>query len=300
LRSVFDAQSRCWRSKAEGAEGGAKMDTTEWKWNTNDGLVMYSKAWIPSKKAKGVVCLVHVLSEHIGRYEPVGEAMADSGYALAGFDQRGFGKSGGRRGHTPSLEAYFDDIDCFLVEIARRYPDQRRFLYGNSMGALLVLTYTPIRQPAVAGVIATAPALKSALEEQKLKIWLAKLLVKVLPTFTLKNGIDPQLVSRDPKVVDEYIHDPLVHPYVTAAWGIAMLRAIDINFQNAHRCPPPLLLMHGTKDELNLPAGSLKFVELAPKDKVTLKLCDGFKHELNTDPEKAEVFKVMIDWLDKH
>jgi alpha-beta hydrolase superfamily lysophospholipase len=27
---------------------------------------------------------------------------------------------------------------------------------------------------------------------------------------------------------------------------------------------------------------------------------DGFKHELHTDPEKAEVFKVMIDWLDKH
>jgi alpha-beta hydrolase superfamily lysophospholipase len=276
------------------------MDTTEWKWNTNDGLVMYSKAWMPSKKAKGVICLVHGVGEHIGRYEADGEAMAEAGYVFAGFDQRGFGKSGGRRGHTPSLEAYFDDIDSFLGEIARRYPDQPRFLYGNSMGAALVLAYTPIRQPAVAGAIATAPALKSALEEQRLKVWLAKLLVKVLPTFTLKSGIDSQLLSRDPKVADEYTNDPLVHAYVTAGWGIAMLKSIRLNIENAHRFPLPLLLMHGTKDELNYPTSSLMFAELAPKDKVTLKMWDEFKHELHTDPEKAEVFKVMIDWLDNH
>jgi alpha-beta hydrolase superfamily lysophospholipase len=31
---------------------------------------------------------------------------------------------------------------------------------------------------------------------------------------------------------------------------------------------------------------------------VTLKLWEDFKHELHTDPEKAEVFKVIINWLD--
>jgi alpha-beta hydrolase superfamily lysophospholipase len=58
--------------------------------------------------------------------------------------------------------------------------------------------------------------------------------------------------------------------------------------------------MHGTKDEIAYPRSSQMFAELAPKDKVTLKMWDGFKHELHTDPEKAEVFKVMIAWLDKH
>jgi len=275
------------------------MDTTEWKWNTNDGLEMYSKAWIPSIKAKGVICLVHGLGEHIGRYQADGEALAEGGYILAGFDQRGFGKSGGRRGHTPSPEAYFDDIDSFLGEIARRYPDQPRFLYGMSMGATLVLAYTPLCQPAVAGVIAVAPGLKSALEEQKLKVLLVKLLGKILPTLTFNSGVDAQKLSRDPRVADEYINDPLVHPLVTAAWGITMLRVIDLIIENAQRFPKPLLLMHGTKDELNYPSGSLMFAELAPKDKVTLMMWDGFKHELHTDPEKEEVFKAMIDWLNK-
>jgi hypothetical protein len=58
--------------------------------------------------------------------------------------------------------------------------------------------------------------------------------------------------------------------------------------------------MHGTKDEIAYPRSSQTFAEVAPKDKLTIKMWEGFKHELHTDPEKAEVFKVMIDWLDKH
>ena len=274
------------------------MEMIEWKWNTNDGLEMYSKAWVPSIKAKGIVCLVHGVGEHIGRYQPDGEALVKGGYILAGFDQRGFGKSGGRRGHTPSLETYFDDIDLFLAEINTRYPNQPRFLYGHSMGGVLVLGYTPIRHPSVVGVIATGSSLKTALEEQKLKVFLAKLMGKVLPTFTLKSGLNFKMLSRDPQVADDYTNDPLNHFLVTAAWGKTMLKAIDLVFKNAHNFPLPLLLMHGTKDEIAYPRSSQMFAELAPKDKVTLKLWEGFKHELHTDPEKEEVFKVMINWLD--
>jgi alpha-beta hydrolase superfamily lysophospholipase len=277
-----------------------KMDITEWIWKTNDGLEMFSKAWAPQNKARGVVCLVHGVGENICRYQADGEALAEGGYVLAGFDQRGFGKSEGQRGHTPSLEAYFNDIDLFLAEIAQRYPDQARFLYGHSMGGVLVLAYTPVRQPRVAGVIATGPGLKSSIEAQKMKVFLAKVLGNLVPTFSMKSGVDVQNISRDPQVGDAYNNDPLNHLFVTTAWGKAMLEAIDIALKNAPRFPLPLLLMHGTRDEVAYPSGSLMFAELAPKDKVTLKMWDGFKHELHTDPEKAQVFKVMVDWLDKH
>ena len=275
------------------------MDTSEWKWKTTDGLEIYSKAWVPSGDAKGVVCLVHGVGEHIGRYQPDGEALVERGYILAGFDQRGFGKSAGQRGHTPSLEAYLKDIDSFLGEITRRYPDQPRFLYGHSMGGVLVLAYTPLRRPAVAGVVATGPGLKSSIEEQKLKVLLSKILGKVLPTKTFTSGVDPQMCSRNPEVAEELKHDPLCHFIITASWGRSMLGALDIVFENAPRFPLPLLLMHGTKDEIAYPRGSQMFADLAPKDKVTLKMWEGFKHELHTDPDKAEVFKYMADWLDK-
>ncbi len=276
------------------------MDPTEWKWTTRDGLEMYARAWIPQVKAKGIVCLLHGVGENIGRYQTVGEASTEGGYILAGFDQRGFGKSGGRRGHTPSLEAYYNDIDVFLAEVAQRYPEQPRFLYGQSMGGILALGYTPVRQPKVAGVIATSPGLKSAIEEQKLKVLLVKVLGNLLPTLSMKSGVVLQDVSRDPQVIEAYINDPLNHLLITTAWGKVMLEAIDVVFTNAPRFPLPLLLMHGTEDRIAYPSSSLQFADLAPKDKVTLKMWEGFKHELHTDPEKAEVFRVMIDWLDKH
>jgi alpha-beta hydrolase superfamily lysophospholipase len=274
------------------------MDITEWNWNTTDGLKMYSKAWLPAQKAKGVICLIHGLGEHIGRYQPDGEALTEAGYVLAGFDQRGFGKSGGRRGHTPSLEAYFKDIDLFLSDIAQRFPDQPRFLYGHSMGGILVLSYTPIRMPAIAGVIATGPGLKTSIQEQKLKVIMSKIMGSVLPTLSFKSGLDVKMLSRDPLIAEECINDPLVHFIITTGLGKSLLEAIDLAFKNAVRFPLPLLIMHGTNDEIAYPSSSITFAELAPKEMVTLKLWEGFKHELHNDPQKAEVFKVMINWLD--
>ena len=276
------------------------MKTTEWKWKTKDGLEMYSKAWQPDGKSRGVVCIIHGVGEHIGRYHFDGEALSEAGYTVAGFDQRGFGQSQGQRGHTPSLEAYFDDIDKFLAEVAHRYPGQTRFLYGHSMGGILVLAYTPVRKPEVAGVIATGPGLKTSLEKQKVKVVMAKVLGKLLPTLSLKSGVPADLISRDLDEVEKYKHDPLVHPIVSTSWGKEMLRAIGIVYDNAPHFPLPLLLMHGGNDEVAYPSSSTTFAELAPKDKVTLMIWDGFKHELHTDPEKAGVFKVMVDWLNQH
>ena len=275
------------------------MDLVEWKWTTKDGLEMYSKAWVPSDEVKGVACLLHGVGDHIGRYTAFAEALTAESYVLAGFDQRGFGKSEGRRGHVLSLDEYFDDIDSFLTEIRQRFPDESLFIVGMSMGAVLALSYTPLRQPAVIGVVSFSPGLENALKEQPLKVMLSKLLGTIFPTITLESGVDPDTLSRDPQIAVDVINDPLVHFKITTGWGKTMLGAIDAVYENAPRFPKPLLLLHGTNDELAYPSSSQKVAELAPKDKVTLKMCDGFMHDLITDPESAEVLSTVINWLDK-
>jgi alpha-beta hydrolase superfamily lysophospholipase len=274
------------------------MKFNEWKWKTGDGLEMYSGEWVPDEEACGVICLVHGVGEHIGRYQWVGEAFSAAGYILAGFDIRGFGKSEGRRGYTPTLEAYFDDIDAFLAQAAERHPGLPRFLYGHSMGGNLVLAYPPVRHPAIAGVIVSSPGLKSELENQKAKVFLTKLLGKTLPAFSLKSGLDATEICRDPKVIEAYLHDPLVHSTVTAGWGFSMLKSIELANQYAPRFPVPLLLMHGSGDKIDYPSGSECYADMAPKDKVTLKIWDGMKHELHTDPDREQVFNYMVGWLD--
>jgi alpha-beta hydrolase superfamily lysophospholipase len=276
------------------------MEFNEWKWKTTDGLEMHAGEWVPDGKARGVLCLVHGVGEHIGRYEWDGEALTKAGYILAGFDLRGFGKSQGQRGFTPSLEAYFEDIDLFLAQAAVRHPGLPRFLYGHSMGGILALSYTPLRHPDLAGVIATAPGLKSQIEQQKMKVLLTKLLGKVYPAFSLDSGLDIPEICRDPKVVEAYINDPLVHTKVTAGWGLSMLKAIALAYQQAPQFSLPLLLMHGSGDKIAYPSSSLDYVKIAPKDILTFKMWEGFKHELHTDPERKQVFKFMLEWLDGH
>ncbi len=58
--------------------------------------------------------------------------------------------------------------------------------------------------------------------------------------------------------------------------------------------------MHGTADRITYAHGSEDFAALASKNNraVTLKLWDGFYHELHNEPENHDVFRFMTDWLD--
>ena len=94
------------------------MQHIEFTQQAPDGVQFYFQGWQPETPPKAVVCLVHGLGEHSGRYAHVAAALNDAGYALLGFDLRGHGKSGGPRGHTPSYETLMDDIGRLLAEAA--------------------------------------------------------------------------------------------------------------------------------------------------------------------------------------
>ena len=44
-----------------------------------------------------VVCLIHGIGEHAGRYDRIGEAFKKAGIAMVGMDLRGHGLSSGKR-----------------------------------------------------------------------------------------------------------------------------------------------------------------------------------------------------------
>jgi len=272
------------------------METFEWNWKTSDGLQMYSKGWAPKGKPKGTICLVHGHGEHIGRYEHVAAALTEQGYALLGFDLRGHGKSAGPRGHTPSYEALMDDIAVYFGQIEARYPGLPRFSYGHSLGGNLVLNYALRRKPALRGVIATGPWLKLAFDPPASKVLLGKMMNNILPGFTQASGLETAALSHDPVVVKAYENDPLVHDKISARMFVSTYDSGLWALEHASEFPLPLLLMHGTADRLTSAEASRHFGEAGGKQ-VTLKLWDGWYHEIHNEPEKVQVFKVMTDWL---
>lgn len=262
-----------------------------------DGLDLFCQGWEPEQKPKSLVCLVHGLGEHSGRYAHVAAAFVQAGCAIITFDLRGHGRSGGQRGHGPTFEVFMQDVAVLLEEADRRYPDLPRFLYGHSLGGILVLNYTLSRKPELNGVIATASGLRTALEQQTGKVFLAKMLGMVAPTASLASGLDPQTLSRDAETVAAYKGDPLIHYSVSFAMAKNILEAIHWAFEHAHEFPVPLLLMHGTADQLAFPCGSQEFATLAPN--TTLKLWEGLYHEIHNEPEKEHVLRYALDWLEK-
>ena len=279
------------------------MKTFESKWEGNDGITFHVQGWEPDNdNPKALIALVHGLGEHTGRYTHVAKVMTDADYALVGFDLRGHGKSGGARGHAPSLEAYMQDIRQFFRYLVQRYPGIPHFLYGHSLGGLLSLLYAIQYSKGLKGVMVTGAALRSALQEQKAKIAMAKLLGSLMPAMTIPSELDATALSHDPDVVQAYINDPLVHDKTSMGFGKSALGAIDLCFARAKEFTPPLLIMHGKADRITYPSGSEDFASLARETNrdVTLKPWDNMYHEIHNEPGKAEVFKFMIEWLDKH
>jgi acylglycerol lipase len=275
------------------------MKTRDWGWESKDGLEMFAQSWEPDENPKAVICLVHGLGEHSGRYAHVGRVLSEAGFALAGFDLRGHGKSGGPRGHIPSFEAFMNDIDEFENQLDERFSGLPRFLYGHSLGGILVLNYALRRMPDLKGVISTGAGLRTALEEQTAKVIMARVLGTLMPNMTISSGLDPTTISRTPEVVDAYIHDPLVHDKMTLGFGKIMLSVLPWSFEHAHEFSLPLLIMHGAEDKLGYPRGSEEFASLVKQD-CTLKLWDGLHHEIHNEPEQDEVFTFMLDWMNAH
>ncbi|MGB9723202.1 MAG: lysophospholipase [Chloroflexia bacterium] len=274
------------------------MSHPQWNWTSRDGWLLYAQAWQPEGEARSAVCLVHGLGEHSGRYGHVAAALNRAGHALLAVDLRGHGRSTGRRGHIPSLEAVLDDIDLLLEEASRRFPGRPRFLYGHSMGGLFVLYYALRRRPSLSGVIATGSALRTPLADQKVKVTLARLLSRLLPALTLPSGLDPTTISRDPAVVQAYRNDPLVHDRISLRLAGEMLRASRWVMEHAAEFPLPLLLIHGGADRLTLPEGSR---ELAARvgNRCTLKIWEGLYHEVHNEPEQGEVLADILSWMEE-
>jgi alpha-beta hydrolase superfamily lysophospholipase len=266
---------------------------------TKENLRLHARCWEPEDEAQGVLCLVHGLGEHSGRYAHFADYLNRAGYAVLSFDLRGHGLSEGQRGHSPSFDTFMDDVGMLLEEAGRRFEGLPCFLYGHSLGGLLVLNYVLRRRPELAGVIATGPGLRTSLTRQTAKIAFVQAAGELLPQFSLSTGLHPESISRDSSVVQAYRDDPLVHQVSTLRMAKTTLQSIPWAFEHASEFDAPLLLMHGTADQLTYPEGTQEFAQKVFCE-CTVKLWEGLYHEIHNEPEKDEVFAYTVDWMREH
>ncbi len=265
--------------------------------STHDGLTLYTQHWLPDRDAEAVVLLVHGYAEHCGRYNHVAGTFVDQDAAVYAYDQRGHGRSEGRRAYVDRFEQYLADLDLFRHHVQAQTADVPVFLFGHSMGGLAALLYTLNRAPDLRGLLLSAPAIEINPDLAPILRKAAQFLGRLLPTLpTVRSPQDA--ISRDPAVVEAAQNDPLNYTGRTLArTGAELLRAGNEAQSRLAGLNTPFIVFHGTADPLATPAWSERLHERAAAKDKTLKLYEGLYHETFNEPEQDTVLRDLGTWI---
>jgi acylglycerol lipase len=244
---------------------------------------IYWQAWLPEGEQHTSVVIAHGASEHGGRYGHVVEKLVPAGCGVYAIDHRGHGRSGGRRAVIDRLAHAVADLDTLIDLVGREDNGRKPYLLGHSMGGCIAIAHALEHQDKLAGLMLSAPlAIVEASAPQRAVV---RLLSALAPGLGVA-GIDTETISRDPEQVQAYEQDPLVfHGKLQARTAVELADATATFPDRLPSLTLPLLVMHGGADRLVPPAsGELVHSQAGSPDK-TLKLYEGFYHELFNEPQ---------------
>ena len=270
---------------------------------TSDGLTLHTRQWRPSVPAVGTAVLVHGLGEHAGRYEHVAAHLSAEGWDVRAFDQRGHGRSGGRRGDIARSDSLLHDLGDFIDGVRRDEASRPLVLIGHSLGGLVAARFVAEAlgpRPAawsrpIDGLALSSPAIDpglSALQRALLAVG-----PRVLPHLCVNNGLQPEWICNDPAVVQAYRQDPLVHDRISGLLGLFIADAGAVVLARAPAWQVPTLLMWSGQDRCVSPVGSARLAQALPAGRCTARVFDGLAHELFNERQRAEVLAQLGDWL---
>ncbi|MDN5933011.1 MAG: lysophospholipase [Pseudonocardia sp.] len=263
------------------------------------GEQLYWQGLLPEGDPTGVLLVCHGLGEHSGRYGSVEDALVPDGWAVYGLDHRGHGRSTGRRAHLDRYSDWLTDFDAFRMLVAARHPGLPLFLLGHSMGGQIALAYALDHGAGLAGLVLSAPALASD-AVPRAAVPLLRLLARVAPT-SRPAGIDATKISKDPAVVADYRADPLVHHgNPTLGLFTALFGQFDVLPQRSRELRLPVLLQHGSLDELTDPAGTRALEAAIGTPDLTVRWYEGLWHEIYHEPEREQPLSDLREWLAAH
>lgn len=269
----------------------------EGEFEASHGTRLFWQSWTATDQPLCAVILVHGFGEHSGRYKYFVERLCAAGIKVFALDLRGHGKSAGRRGHVKSIADYRHDVATFKEEVGSQLQGFSTFIFGHSMGSLVVLDFVLRHPDGFAGTIISGVGLEPAGVATASVVFLARVLSVIWPVFPIRLQVDDTALTRDPTEIEAYNTDPLVHNSCSARLASELLNVIDWIKARPHELQLPILMVHGEADKVNLPSGSSDFISgVVFPDKELLLYPDGH-HELHNDLDKEKPMTDITRWL---
>ena len=295
--------------------------------SARDGCSIHALEWAPEGPPRGIVHLVHGISEHIGRYDETARFLAEHGFLVCGEDHLGHGRT-----VTDGSYGFFAPENGWTLAArgvralrkleGARHPNLPYFLLGHSMGSFLTRTYLILWPGTVSGAVLMgtgqepAPLVAlgkriSALECRRLGPRGVSPLVHTLSLGAYNRRFRPSRtpsdwLSRDPAEVDAFLADPLCQSRPTVSLFRDMMGGLQLiarRDQLARMDPSvPVCFLSGQED----PVGGMgrgveqvvrMFQDAGCRD-LSLHLYPGARHELFHEQNRREVWADLLDWLE--
>lgn len=106
---------------------------------------------------KANLIMAHGITENLGIFTPTASFFAKNGFNIFRYDQRGHGKSEGRRGDIEKYIYLCDDLNQIVKFVKQKYFNLPTFVIGHSMGGETVLLFGVKYPRKVDGLLATGP-----------------------------------------------------------------------------------------------------------------------------------------------
>lgn len=295
--------------------------------SARDGCSIHALEWAPEGPPRGIVHLVHGISEHIGRYDETARFLAEHGFLVCGEDHLGHGRTvtDGSYGFFAPENGWTlaaRDVRALRKVEGARHPNLPYFLLGHSMGSFLTRTYLILWPGTVSGAVLMgtgqepAPLVAlgkriSALECRRLGPRGVSPLVHTLSLGAYNRRFRPSRtpsdwLSRDPAEVDAFLADPLCQSRPTVSLFRDMMGGLQLiarRDQLARMDPSvPVCFLSGQED----PVGGMgrgveqvvrMFQDAGCRD-LSLHLYPGARHELFHEQNRREVWADLLDWLE--
>jgi len=266
------------------------------KENLNNNNFLFRTWQVENPKAN--VLVVHGYAEHSGRYQEVASVLNKAGYSVYAYDRRGEGESEGKRAIVNKFAEQVDDLKAVIGKIEK--GGLKLFLFGHSLGGLITTKYVIDHNAAgIDGMIMSGPLL---MPDEDMSPFLQKIagivgrLLPFLPVVKLDTGLVTQ-VEAERKAYEE---DPLIyHGATKARTAFEFLRTMKSVQKDFSKITIPFIIMHGSADKITNPKGSQMLYDLASSEDKSIKMLEGFYHEIMREPKKQLFFEAFISWLEK-
>lgn len=247
---------------------------------------------------RAVVLVLHGINDHKGRYALLQDDLAEAGYASFALDQRGFGRSDGKRTDVARYQDYHDDIEAMLAVIRETYANERIFLLGHSLGGLIAATFCIDHPDAVDGLVLSSPAFEVRPLPFFLEI-LASLFYFLMPTASVSYPGVHDKRSHDPAIANAVAKDPLIVEKATPRFYMQFKKMKAYCQQYADHIESPTLILQAGDDVTVCPEGARAVHARLQHPKKKLIWYEGYYHEVFHEMARTKVVVDLIQWLDE-